>query len=228
MCTALGILTITSCAAAISSETTTRSPTSQGMIPKHLLDGAKNGCASGLATICCKTILQPFDTIKTVQQASTKKLSLVAVARTILKEQGFGGLYKGLPVALLGSVPAMSMYWAVYQSSRSFIEECNPGTPALLVVALSSAVANTFASTLRVPCEVLKQQLQAGIHPNLWTAVRTLSASGLSGFFVPGALVSQVCVPLLPHPRPPARRLLAGLLTASARRAFRRTHSLHL
>ena len=25
-----------------------------------LVEGLKNGCASGLATICCKTLLQPF------------------------------------------------------------------------------------------------------------------------------------------------------------------------
>ena len=33
-----------------------------------LLDGLRNGCASGLATVCSKALLQPFDTIKTLQQ----------------------------------------------------------------------------------------------------------------------------------------------------------------
>jgi hypothetical protein len=35
-----------------------------------LPDGVKNGLASGFAAVCVKAVLQPFDTIKTVQQAS--------------------------------------------------------------------------------------------------------------------------------------------------------------
>lgn len=33
-----------------------------------LSDGLRNGCASGLAAACAKLLLQPFDTVKTVQQ----------------------------------------------------------------------------------------------------------------------------------------------------------------
>lgn len=37
------------------------------------VEGLKNGLASGLAAACVKTVLQPFDTMKTVQQASTTR-----------------------------------------------------------------------------------------------------------------------------------------------------------
>ena len=39
----------------------------------NALEGFKNGLASGLAAACVKTVLQPFDTMKTVQQYSTAK-----------------------------------------------------------------------------------------------------------------------------------------------------------
>lgn len=39
----------------------------------NAVEGCKNGLASGLAAACVKTVLQPFDTIKTVQQFSTSK-----------------------------------------------------------------------------------------------------------------------------------------------------------
>lgn len=39
----------------------------------NAVEGCKNGLASGLAAACVKTVLQPFDTIKTVQQFSTAK-----------------------------------------------------------------------------------------------------------------------------------------------------------
>lgn len=40
----------------------------------NAIDGLKNGIASGLAAAVVKTILQPFDTMKTVQQFSTTRL----------------------------------------------------------------------------------------------------------------------------------------------------------
>jgi len=86
----------------------------------------------------------------------------------------------------------MSTYWAAYQTFKGMLIEHAPDAPILLVVALSSAVANTLAGVLRVPCEVVKQQLQAGIHANVWEAIGTLRASGVLGFFVPGALFSQL------------------------------------
>lgn len=74
-----------------------------------LLDGLRNGCASGLATVCAKAMLQPFDTIKTLQQANTGKLpqGMLQTATTLVNERGAVSLYRGLGVALLGSVPAM-------------------------------------------------------------------------------------------------------------------------
>lgn len=39
----------------------------------NAVEGVKNGLASGLAAACVKTVLQPFDTLKTVQQFSTAK-----------------------------------------------------------------------------------------------------------------------------------------------------------
>jgi hypothetical protein len=74
-----------------------------------LLDGLRNGCASGLATVCAKAMLQPFDTIKTLQQTNTGKLpqGMLQTATTLVNERGAVSLYRGLGVALMGSVPAM-------------------------------------------------------------------------------------------------------------------------
>ena len=133
-----------------------------------LLDGLRNGCASGLATVCAKAALQPFDTLKTLQQANTGRLSLshgmLRTATSLVHERGVGALYRGLGVALLGSVPAMSLYFAIYQSCKrslhahpQLLGDAHP----MLAVVISAAIANSFAATLRVPCEVVKQRLQA-------------------------------------------------------------------
>lgn len=71
------------------------------------LAGLKNGCASGLATMCCKTALQPFDTLKTLQQASKAKVGLLGTSSQLVRAHGIFALYRGLGVSLVGSVPAM-------------------------------------------------------------------------------------------------------------------------
>lgn len=71
------------------------------------LAGLKNGCASGLATICCKTALQPFDTLKTLQQMSTARINLIETSSRLVRDHGILALYRGLGVSLVGAVPAM-------------------------------------------------------------------------------------------------------------------------
>ena len=54
-------------------ETSPSSPPPQADRWKNAVEGLKNGLASGLAAACVKTVLQPFDTMKTVQQFSTTR-----------------------------------------------------------------------------------------------------------------------------------------------------------
>ena len=48
----------------------------------------------------------------------------------------------------------------------------------MLVVAISAALANSVAATLRVPCEVVKQRLQAGVYPSVGVAWAVLRERG--------------------------------------------------
>ena len=160
-----------------------------------LMDSLRNGCASGLATICAKAMLQPFDTLKTLQQTRPGKppRGLLLTASTLVRERGVGSLYRGLGIALLGSVPAMSAYFAVYQSCKRTLHD-QPWMSArpMMIIVFSAALANSFASALRVPCELVKQRLQAGVYPSVLAAWRALRLDGPRGFYVPGALSSQV------------------------------------
>lgn len=80
--------------------------------------GLKNGCASGMAAACAKILLQPFDTLKTLQQASKGSLGMVEAAGDLVRRKGAGALYTGLGVTLVGSIPAVSIYFGVYQATK--------------------------------------------------------------------------------------------------------------
>ena len=65
----------------------------------------------------------------------------------------------------MGSAPATSFYFALYSTTKSYLIKYvfkSPDNKNLLMVALSAAIANTFASFVRTPFEVIKQRLQTG------------------------------------------------------------------
>lgn len=90
--------------------------------------GAMAGVASGIVTC-------PLDVIKTKLQAqgSFRQRSsgqptttsaiyhgMVGTARTIVRQDGFRGLYRGLGPMLLGYLPTWAVYMGVYDSSREY------------------------------------------------------------------------------------------------------------
>jgi len=168
------------------------------LVNKKLLewlpDGFKNGLASGLAAAVVKTILQPFDTIKTVQQAKESlKMGPIVAGSQIIKQRGIGGLWSGIGVTVIGSSPSVAVYFGVYSSCKSRLTTLFSPRFRLLAVALSAMFGNTIASFLRVPYEVIKQRIQAGQFSSTMEAVAySWHNEGLVGLFGGGKLSSQI------------------------------------
>ena len=82
-----------------------------GFVPSFLAGGAA-GCVIWSSTF-------PFDTIKTRIQTAPfdtpkAKLRIPTVARTIVKEEGFTALYRGLSVSLVRAFPVNAIVFPVY------------------------------------------------------------------------------------------------------------------
>mmetsp|Transcript_57358 Transcript_57358/g.124632 ORF Transcript_57358/g.124632 Transcript_57358/m.124632 type:complete len:297 (+) Transcript_57358:507-1397(+) len=173
------------------------SPSPQFLCRRHssaegsLASGLKNGAASAVATICAKAALQPFDTLKTLQQASTASSSLFSVCAERVRSHGVLSLYRGLGVSFIGAVPAISAYFAVYSSLKGTLL-ARVNAPPLLLVAISAAMANTVGATLRVPCEIVKQRLQAGLYSSVSDAIGDLFGRGVGGMLPPDAHLAQL------------------------------------
>ncbi|CAN0390675.1 unnamed protein product, partial [Discosporangium mesarthrocarpum] len=138
-----------------------------------VIEGLKNGMASGLAAACVKTVLQPFDTMKTVQQFSTSRISLLQAGRDIIARGGVGELYQGLGVTLVGAIPGVGVYFGMYQFIKTQLEARTTFSPQV-TVAVSAGLGNLVASFFRVPYEVVKQRLQAGVYPTTMVALRSI------------------------------------------------------
>ena len=82
-----------------------------GFVPSFLAGGAA-GCVIWSSTF-------PFDTVKTRIQTAPfdtpkPKLRIPAVVRTIVKNEGFTALYRGLSVSLVRAFPVNAIVFPVY------------------------------------------------------------------------------------------------------------------
>ncbi|KAL7540801.1 hypothetical protein ACHAXR_011138 [Thalassiosira sp. AJA248-18] len=175
--------------------------------------GLKNTLASGLAAACSKTILAPFDTIKTVQQSveGGKSIGLLEAGRRIASRPGGAlNLYAGLGVAALGSMPSVGLYFGVYSYCKEMIGPrlieclgseregkkdafCSDGALKTVTIMCSAAIGNTVASFSRVPYEVVKQSLQTGQYPSTFQAMSSMwKEGGMRSFFPLGGISIQM------------------------------------
>ena len=142
---------------------------------------------------------------------------MVAAFRLLLSRGGIPALYSGLVVSVVGVMPSMAVYFALYDFLKRLGARMYPspqGVPpssssftSLAIVCVAAGLSNAFAAVLRVPSEVLKQRLQAGLDVSLKTCLSRLlwgggSSTGgapadtlggrLKTLFPPGAISSQI------------------------------------
>ena len=158
-----------------------------------LPNGFRNGMASGMAAAVVKSCLQPFDTVKTVQQAQMNRITPLGAMREVISTRGVRGLWSGIGITILGSTPSVALYFGVYSSTKARLTQQFSPEYKMVAVALSALIGNTIASIARVPYEVIKQRMQYGLHSSAIEAIRhSIKTEGPLGLFGQGKLASQI------------------------------------
>lgn len=112
-----------------------------------LLSGAVAGTTVDL-------VLYPLDTVKTRLQATAgAKLSI----------KTFKGLFNGVAPAIAASAPCAAVFFGAYDSLKRVLTEKLPDDYASVAHAGAAAGADLAQSVVRVPFEVVKQRVQAGV-----------------------------------------------------------------
>lgn len=158
-----------------------------------LPNGVKNGLASGVASALVKGILQPLDTIKTLQQVQNN-LGPIEAGYLLVRERGWLSLWSGLGVTIFGSSSSIAVYFGIYSSTKEYLQKIFPSKNMKVInVIVSAAIGNSIAAVVRVPYEVIKQRLQTGQYSSLSNAFLSItSKEGVSGIFSNGKLASQI------------------------------------
>jgi hypothetical protein len=113
-----------------------------------------------------------------------------------------------MQASIIGSVPSIAVYFGVYQ----FLKRQLTVTVGLNIgISISAAFANLLAALVRVPFEIIKQRLQAGVYKDTLSAVRQMYAAGGALAFLPvEAIKGQVRVPVQKKSKKSTRCLLGA------------------
>ncbi|XP_015877085.3 uncharacterized protein LOC107413603 [Ziziphus jujuba] len=141
----------------------------------------RSALAGGLSCALSTSLMHPIDTIKTRVQAST--LSFPEIISK-LPQIGVQGLYRGSIPAILGQFSSHGLRTGIFEASKLVLINVAPTLPDIQVQSISSFCSTVLGTAVRIPCEVLKQRLQAGLFDNVGEAiVGTWHQDGLKGFF---------------------------------------------
>lgn len=182
------------------------------------------------------SILTPVELVKIRLQlySSTAQTQIgpFALARSILRTEGIGGLYRGLGITILRDAPAHALYFTSYEYTRELLHPgCRQsGQESPLTMLTAGGIAGVASWVLLYPLDVLKSRLQAqggpGI-PNKYTGIadclrksvqeegvrvlwRGLGAAGTRAYLVNGAIFTayELSLRFMPKERKAPPQLL--------------------
>jgi solute carrier family 25 aspartate/glutamate transporter 12/13 len=132
-----------------------RRPGGEVYFPLEVLAG---GCAGASQVI----FTNPIEIVKIrLQVQGESKTFGVAPKSTpqILRELGFGGLYKGAAACLLRDIPFSAIYFPAYARCRELLSDPKTG-PSIWNLLTAGALAGIPAASLVTPADVIKTRLQ--------------------------------------------------------------------
>lgn len=132
-----------------------------------------------------------MDTIKTRLQTTTQKGTHIELLKKVVLSYKLTSLYRGLPVTLLFSVPALSVYLSCYEATKQRLDQVyNVHRDSVTSHLASGCAAEVAAGLLFTPMEVLKNRLQTTTQQQQQKggATRTLithilKMEGIRGFY---------------------------------------------
>ncbi|KAI1767780.1 mitochondrial carrier [Hypoxylon sp. FL1150] len=130
--------------------------------------------AGGGAAFAVDLIIYPLDTLKTRQQSRdfVKTFADPSTKTKLPSRQLFRGLYQGIGIVIVATLPAAGTFFTTYEAAKSFLGRYHGGStlgpglglglhlPQPLVHAGASAVAECASCLVLTPAEVVKQNAQ--------------------------------------------------------------------
>ncbi|KAL6528672.1 hypothetical protein OROMI_029317 [Orobanche minor] len=117
----------------------------------------------GLAGITAASATYPLDLIRTRLAAQRNTIYYKGMGhalRTICRDEGFLGLYKGLGATLLGVGPSIAISFSVYESLRYYWHSHRPNDSTVLVSLACGSLSGIASSTVTFPLDLVRRRMQ--------------------------------------------------------------------
>ncbi|CAJ1801401.1 unnamed protein product [Sphenostylis stenocarpa] len=122
----------------------------------HFVGGGLSGITSATATY-------PLDLLRTrlaAQRSSMYYRGISHAFKTIYREEGFLGLYKGLGATLLSVGPNIAISFSVYDGLRFFWQSRRPDDSTVMVSLACGSLSGIASSTATFPLDLVRRRMQ--------------------------------------------------------------------
>ncbi|KAJ1435060.1 mitochondrial carrier domain-containing protein [Ochromonadaceae sp. CCMP2298] len=141
-------------------------------------------CLCGaFATVFGDFVMHPIDTIKVTQQTAVAAISFLAAIKQVFSTSGLTGFYSGIVPYLISDGSSGAVKFAVFETSKKFLQEKLPAKYHSSLQFVCAAVAMLACSVILVPGEVVKTRMQAGAGSMALVVSQTLKNEGIKGLF---------------------------------------------
>lgn len=118
-------------------------------------------CSAGISACAACTLCYPLDLVKTRLSAQTKTMyytGIVDAFRKIPADEGFRGLFRGLPVTLCSVTPMIALNFGFYDQFHWLYKGL--GVPGWGHALLAGATSGALSSSLLFPVDLIRRQMQ--------------------------------------------------------------------
>ncbi|KAL8167923.1 hypothetical protein V2J09_009422 [Rumex salicifolius] len=126
-------------------------------------DAAIHFVSGGLSGITSAAVTYPLDLVRTrlaAQRSAVYYRGLSHALCTIVKEEGFLGLYKGLGATLLGVGPTIAISFSVYETLRSHWQSQRPDDSRIITSLACGSLSGIASSTVTFPLDLVRRRMQ--------------------------------------------------------------------
>ena len=139
-----------------------RASVDAGLLGWDTCDTGSVVAAAG-AKVLASTATAPLELMRTRMQADRVLLSegMVGGAKSLVRQEGVRGLFRGLGPMLLRDVPFSCLYWVGYERLKRHFVEAHPDHELSAVASfVSGGTAGAFATLMTMPLDVVKTRRQ--------------------------------------------------------------------
>lgn len=134
----------------------TKSPLIDRIVAISTISGILSGSIAKLFT-------HPLDTIKSKSQIYQTKehMTIRQVVKITLEQEGISGFFKGLPITLIGSIPASGLYFGSYEFAKKNLLSSGTFKDHDFISHFAGGMfAETISCILWVPIDIIRERRQ--------------------------------------------------------------------